>query len=223
MALNLRVHKFVESSMVDGPGCRSVVFFQGCPIECPGCQNRHLWDKSAGTMIPVEEVARQLSVMSKQTGGNVTISGGEPFAQPRALAVLLRTLRDVYEITHVIVYTGFTWEYLTSPDLPVDLHVSVIAALSRIDVLVDGPFVKALDDPFISYMGSRNQRPVDVQASLENWGDPSVPPVTLDWDAAEIAISANGAAFVPIGLVSDFSDLGSINKTRMCGQTKGDK
>ena len=220
MTLNVKVHKYQANSLVDGPGERAVVFFQGCPIECPGCQNRHLWDKSQGELETVENVARRLATMAGPNG-QITISGGEPFAQPRALSALVRLLRDVYEVAHLIVYTGFTWEYLTSPDLPVDLHVSVIAALSRIDVLVDGPFVKALDDPFISYRGSRNQRPVDVQASLANWGDPSVPPVTLDWDAAEIAISLDGSAFVPVGLVKDFADLGSVNKTRLCGQTKG--
>ncbi len=197
-----------------------MLFVQGCPIECPGCQNIHIWNKANGRVEPVEDVAQTLANLAGP-GGQVTISGGEPFAQPMALSELVRLLKDVHGISHIIVYSGFTWEYLTSPELPVDLHCSVIAALSRIDVLVDGPFIKALDDPFIAYRGSRNQRPIDVKASLANWGDPDIAPVVLDWGFTEIAIAADGSAFIPVGLVQDFADLGGVNKTRMCGQTKG--
>lgn len=219
--MDITIHKFVEKSMVDGPGVRAVLFFQGCPIECFGCQNKHLWEKRQGATLSVKDVARKLAGMAAENGGNVTISGGEPFAQVRALSELLRLLKDVYGVKNIIVYTGYLWEYLTSANLPIDTHCSVLAALSRIDTLVDGPFIKALDDPFITYRGSRNQRPIDVQASLKSWGDPSVGPVILDWNLPEISIDTAGSVVLPAGLVKDFEDIGQVEKSRMCGQTKG--
>ena len=217
MSLQMSIHKIEARSLVDGPGERTVLFMQGCTIECPGCQNIHLWKKENGRVESVEAIAETLANLAGP-GGQVTISGGEPFAQPRALAILLRELKEVYGIAHVIVYSGFTWEALTSPDFaPFDVHFAVLAALSHIDILVDGPFIKALDDPFIAYRGSRNQRPIDVQASIKSLDGP----VVLDWGFTEIAISESGNAFIPVGLVQDFADLGGVNRTRQCGQTKG--
>ncbi len=92
----------------------------------------------------------------------------------------------------------------------------VNSIFSNIDVLVDGQFVREQDDPYISYRGSRNQRPIDVQASLA-----SKEIVMLDWDSPEIVIDLSGNAFMPIGLVNEFEELGSSDITRRCGQTKG--
>ena len=44
-------------SLVDGPGVRTVVFFQGCDLHCPGCQNRSTWDVSKGTEVETSELA----------------------------------------------------------------------------------------------------------------------------------------------------------------------
>lgn len=219
-SVTMSIHKIEAKSHVDGPGERTVLFTQGCAIHCPGCQNRHMWEIEDGRVEPVDEIAKTLKALAGP-GGSVTISGGEPFAQAGALAELVRQLKTVYGITHIIVYSGFTWEFLTHPEQPVDFHISVMAALSYIDVLVDGPFIKALDDPFIAYRGSRNQRPIDVKASFENWCGMTLEPVILDWGFTEIAIATDGGVFMPVGLAPAFAELGGTNKTRRCGQTKG--
>ena len=41
-------------SLVDGPGVRTVVFFQGCDLHCKGCQNPSTWDIKAGEQVCVE-------------------------------------------------------------------------------------------------------------------------------------------------------------------------
>ena len=41
--LPIRWAGIVEESVVDGPGLRAVVFFQGCPHRCPGCHNPETW------------------------------------------------------------------------------------------------------------------------------------------------------------------------------------
>lgn len=35
-------------SLADGPGVRTVVFFQGCDIRCEGCHNSSTWNIDNG-------------------------------------------------------------------------------------------------------------------------------------------------------------------------------
>jgi anaerobic ribonucleoside-triphosphate reductase activating protein len=54
-------------------------------------------------------------------------------------------------------YTGYVWKKVK--------HRSI---LNFIDVVVDGPFVEAEKDLGLRFRGSRNQRIIDVQKSLES-------------------------------------------------------
>lgn len=206
------------SSHVDGPGERTVLFVQGCALACPGCQNRALWNPADGHITDTEPLAVTLAMLAGRHG-NVTISGGEPFAQPKALAYLVRSLKQA-GVKNILVYSGYTWERLLHPVNPAALWV--YEALSHIDTLVDGPFIAAQDDPLITWRGSRNQRPIDVRPSLASWTlNGSL--VLHDWTQPEIVLTADGDALMPVGLAPRFSELGSEEKTRRCGETYGRK
>ena len=87
------------------------------------------------------------------------LSGGEPFAQPEGFAVLARLLKEKgYEVAS---YTGYTFEQLLygTPEQR--------KLLENIDVLIDGPFLLAEKSLELSFRGSRNQRILDVPASLQ--------------------------------------------------------
>ena len=58
-------------------------------------------------------------------------------------------------------YSGWTFEHLR--DHGSDAQKALLAEL---DVLVDGPFVLAERSLSLSWRGSRNQRVIDVQATL---------------------------------------------------------
>jgi anaerobic ribonucleoside-triphosphate reductase activating protein len=206
----VRINKIVQESYVDGPGRRTVVFFQGCNIGCAGCQNKALWPAEGGEAYDEIELAKKLAYLA-QEHGNMTVTGGEPFNQVASLAKLVWHLKKE-GVKDIIVYTGYTWETIMSPMTGVFPWVKTI--LENVDTVVDGPFVQSLDDPFITYRGSRNQRPIDVEASL---AEDCV--VTLDWDAPEIVITVGGDALMPVGLAADLRGLGELKSTRMCGQT----
>jgi anaerobic ribonucleoside-triphosphate reductase activating protein len=211
--MNINIHSFVDYSLVDGPGARAVVFFQGCSLACPGCQNQHLWPADAGRRLSVFAVASQLvhdSIFSN-SHGNVTITGGEPFQQPAELAELVYRLRS-FGVKNILVYTGYTWEELVDPSHPAGPWMKAI--LAYIDVLVDGRFEQGRDDPLIAWRGSRNQRPIDVQESICQGH-----PVILNWDHPEIVLAPCGDAYVPTGLARDLAVLGEIKPTRRCGET----
>lgn len=65
--------------LVDGPGIRCVVFFNGCKLRCKYCHNPEMWKKKENNYTP-QQVFNKV-IRSKpyfKDNGGVTFSGGEP-------------------------------------------------------------------------------------------------------------------------------------------------
>jgi pyruvate formate lyase activating enzyme len=90
-----RIHAVQSLGAVDGPGLRSVLFLQGCPLRCVYCHNPDTWDPQEGQEISAEEIVRRLLRYRPYWGesGGVTLSGGEPLLQPEFAREILRLLR----------------------------------------------------------------------------------------------------------------------------------
>ena len=147
----------VSDSIVDGPGIRVTVFCQGCPHHCEGCHNPETWEFGCGTKVTEGQILAE--VLKNPLCRGVTFSGGEPFAQPEGFAVLAKLLKEKgYEVAS---YTGYTFEQLLG-GTPEQRKL-----LESIDVLIDGPFVQAEKSLELSFRGSKNQRILDVPASLQ--------------------------------------------------------
>lgn len=152
----LNLSGIVSDSIVDGPGIRTCIFCQGCPHHCVGCHNPETWAFGCGTDMDEETVLE--IVESNPLCKGVTFSGGEPFAQAEGYAKLAKMLKAKgYEVAS---YSGYTFEQL--------LHGTPAqkALLGSIDVLIDGPFVLEEKSLELCFRGSRNQRILDVPASL---------------------------------------------------------
>lgn len=145
----------IKHSLVNGPGIRYVVFFQGCPHHCRGCQNPETHDISGGMEADTDDVVERIR-MAKFLDG-VTLSGGDPLMQPEACGSIARAVHEMG--LSVWVYTGWKME-----DILHDAHKR--EALRYVDILVDGEFVSALQGGESLFRGSRNQRFIDVQKSL---------------------------------------------------------
>ena len=108
----------------------------------------------------MEDTATLIRVMEKNPLlDGLTLSGGDPLCQPepcRELAKAAHALR-----MNVWCYTGYTWEALMKENDPARM-----ALLHELDVLVDGPFILAERSLQLPWRGSRNQRVIDVPASL---------------------------------------------------------
>jgi len=157
----LRVARLYHGSVVDGPGRRSVVQLQGCPIRCRGCYVPETHDPSGGILLTVEEVVKALLDPAGDPRDGITVLGGEPFFQPSGLADLLKKLKG--QGLHTVVYSGYTLKVLARRPEP-----EVWEALHLIDLLVDGPFVAALTDGAGEWRGSRNQRLIHHPARILN-------------------------------------------------------
>ncbi|MGK7933765.1 MAG: 4Fe-4S single cluster domain-containing protein [Microcystaceae cyanobacterium] len=150
-ASHLNIMGYVDKSEVNGPGCRAVVWVQGCPRECQGCFNPESWSFEINQLISVDELAEKILSNSDNTG--VTFSGGEPFWQALSLSKLAKTLKS--HGFNVMSFSGFTLEQLQSSAAPP--HANLL--LKELDILVDGAFVEslAIHSPESS-VSSRNQR-----------------------------------------------------------------
>lgn len=155
----LRLSGLTPESIVDGPGLRYVIFTQGCPHRCPGCHNPASHDPDGGQELPVEEVARQL--LSNPLTDGLTLSGGEPFAQPES-CLQLAQLAHAHRLT-VWTYTGYTLDHLLAQGTPAQLTL-----LRETDVLVDGPFLQSQRTLSLPFRGSANQRLIQIPASLQS-------------------------------------------------------
>lgn len=161
--MEIRIAGITEESIVDGPGLRLVIFTQGCPHRCPGCHNEDTHDVNGGYTIAVEDLfnhIKQLAARNKLLQG-VTFSGGEPFLQPRPLAHLAKRLKA--QGLDIVTYSGFTFEQLTAMAVK---RKSIGQLLKYTNLLVDGLYRETERDLGLAFRGSRNQRLIDITATL---------------------------------------------------------
>lgn len=140
----LYVAKIVKSTSADGPGLRNSLYVSGCPLRCDGCHNEAWWNKESGELKTVKEVYDELT----QDDFNISILGGEPMMQYEGVLALCKAIKantgkDIW------MWTGYPLEHIK-------LYYPEI--LWHINVIVDGPFIKAMAKPNLKWRGSTNQR-----------------------------------------------------------------
>ncbi len=149
--MKFRIAGIVQDSIVDGPGVRMTVFAQGCHHNCKGCHNPQTHSLSGGRETTTEEVIAQMHANTLLDG--LTLSGGEPFLQPRACSELAKAAHDLG--LNVWCYTGYTLEQIRM------LPEAVQELLRHVDVLVDGPFILEQRSLDLEWRGSKNQRIIE--------------------------------------------------------------
>jgi len=130
----------------DGPGIRCTIFLKGCPLSCCWCHNPESQsclpetstktlslegrvfreEEVSGKWMKIDEILKEVEkdrIFYDESGGGVTISGGEPTFQADFLIELLRELKS--NSLHVTLDTcGFTdWTRLAETMNYVDLYL----------------------------------------------------------------------------------------------------
>lgn len=163
----VRIAGINHESVTDGPGLRTVIFFQGCHHACPGCHNPQTWDAAGGEEVALNDLIRCFRITPLLSG--FTFSGGEPFLQAETAAYIAEYVKS--KGLNLWVYTGYTWEQLMTrliePGFQDLIHLA--------DVIVEGPYQQELRDLSLPYRGSSNQRILLAKASLRQkrvvlWG-----------------------------------------------------
>jgi anaerobic ribonucleoside-triphosphate reductase activating protein len=150
--VTLSVAQIVPYTEAEGPGVRFALWFQGCPLRCPGCCNPEMLPFEGGSQMTAAEVLTQLDEARERHGvEGITFLGGEPTAHAAGAVVLARAVRG--RGMTVMLFSGFTIEELRERPDP-DLH----ELIDLTEILVDGPYVREMPDDERRWIGSTNQR-----------------------------------------------------------------
>ncbi len=92
-----RIHSIESMGLVDGPGIRAVIFFQGCKLRCAYCHNPDTWNLKDGKEVTTDDIMKKIIRFKpyfQRSGGGVTFSGGDPLVQPKFLLELLKKCKE---------------------------------------------------------------------------------------------------------------------------------
>ncbi len=92
--------------LVDGPGIRTVVFFNGCMLRCKYCHNPEMWKMGPLNMSVSELVSKVIRNRPyyRRSGGGVTFSGGEPLLHADFVIEASKKLKE--ENIHIALDTA---------------------------------------------------------------------------------------------------------------------
>lgn len=146
---------------VDGEGVRCSLYVSGCLFACEGCFNEAAWSFRYGTPYTAALEDRILTDLAHESVQGLSLLGGEPFLNTGVCLRVARRLRaELGHARDVWAWSGYTFEELLAAS------ADKVELLGMLDVLVDGPFTLSERDLTLPFRGSRNQRVLDVPASL---------------------------------------------------------
>lgn len=162
----MKYHNITKADMLNGEGLRVVLWVSGCSHHCPGCQNVLTWDEQDGVNYDDDTIKEIFHELEQDWCSGITLSGGDPlFLQNRkAIRDLVLSIKELYPTKTIWSYTGYTFEELMEQQ---ETDSNLRDILNTIDVLVDGKFILKLKDDKLHYVGSSNQRIIDVPKSME--------------------------------------------------------
>ncbi len=144
--------------MLNGDGIRVVLWVSGCENKCEGCHNQITWDKNGG--LPFDKAAEDelFEALSKPFITGITFSGGDPMMPYNRDEIirLIQKCRSEFPNKTIWLYTGLLWD-----------DIKDIKGLELVDVVAEGRFVESLKDNNLKWVGSSNQRVIDVKRTLE--------------------------------------------------------
>lgn len=144
--------------MKNGAGLRVVLWVSGCSHKCEGCQNPITWNANDGIEFDEDAEKEIFNYLSKDYIDGITFSGGDPLYinNRKCVFELIKKINKNFPDKTIWLYTGYSWE-----------EIKDIEVIEHIDVIVDGEFIKELNDNNLHWKGSSNQRVIDVKESLK--------------------------------------------------------
>ena len=150
----MRYHNITHDDMLNGSGLRVVLWVAGRGHHCPGCHNPITHDPKGG--IPFDEKAKEeiFTELSKDYVSGITFSGGDPLhpVNVNEIGELVAEINARFPNKTKWLYTGYTYE-----------QISGLPFISMLDVLCDGRFELDKFDPKLHWVGSSNQRVIDIK------------------------------------------------------------
>lgn len=154
----MRYHNITKNDMNNGVGLRVVLWVSGCSHHCSCCQNPITWDAQEGLEFDSKAKEEIFAELENDYVDGITLSGGDPLFKDneKEIIKLIEEIKSKYPQKSIWLYTGYTFEELSS-----------FSALKLINVICDGKFMIELLNNELHWVGSSNQRVIDVQKSLK--------------------------------------------------------
>ncbi|MBI1830094.1 MAG: radical SAM protein [Planctomycetes bacterium] len=147
----MKIAQIIPATEAEGPGRRFALWFQGCPLRCPGCCNLEMLPFAGGMAIFVADVVSQLrDARERHALEGITLLGGEPFAHADAALALARAAHRLD--LSVMIFTGYEIEELRE-----NTDKTIHLLLNETDILVDGPYRREEPETKRRWIGSANQ------------------------------------------------------------------
>lgn len=153
----MRYAGIIYDDTAAAPGLCLSFYTQGCPIHCEGCHNPETWDEEGGHEFTSDTMKSIIDGISKNgITRSFAVLGGEPLSQHNLFltAMVVQAVREAYPNIQIWVWSGYNMkELIERSSMP---HMKTI--LSKIDVIVAGPFNIYRRDITLPYRGSSNQK-----------------------------------------------------------------
>lgn len=154
----MRYHNITKDDMLNGSGLRVVLWVAGCGHHCPGCHNPITHDPNGGILF--DDAAREelFTELKKDYVSGITFSGGDPLhpVNVNEIGELVAEINARFPNKTKWLYTGYTYEQISS-----------LPFISMLDVICDGRFEMDKFDSKLHWVGSSNQRVIDIKATKQ--------------------------------------------------------
>ncbi len=158
----MNYHNITKDDMLNGSGLRVVLWVSGCEMRCIACQNPETHNPNSGIPFNKQAEDELFDALKPEYISGVTFSGGHPLMEcnrPEVLR-LIKKFKQLYPTKNIWLYSGYTWEEIQKMS-------DCKQIVDLVDVLVDGPFILYQKDTTLHWKGSKNQRVIDVQKTLD--------------------------------------------------------
>lgn len=155
----MRYHNITKDDMRNGDGLRVVLWVSGCSHRCEGCQNPVTWDPEDGLVFDEDAKKEIWDALQKDYISGITFTGGDPLhvANKTEVIALMQEIKEAFPDKTIWLYTGDDFESFYREPF-----------LTYVDVCVDGEFILSEMDTKLCWKGSKNQRVIDVQKTLQS-------------------------------------------------------
>lgn len=174
----MNYHNLTYPDQNNGDGLRVVLWLSGCSHHCKGCQNPQTWDNNSGIKFDEKALNELFRELDNDYISGITLTGGDPLNTNNLDGVLsiINKFRQKFGMSKTIwLYSGYTWEDIWSDINIIDEktlkiyeeHKKRRTIIMLSDVFIDGKYIDSQRDTTLKWRGSKNQRVISIQKSIE--------------------------------------------------------
>ena len=184
----MNYHNITYPDMNNGDGLRVVLWLSGCNHHCKNCQNPQTWDVNSGILFDESAKEELFRELGKDYISGITLTGGDPLHENNLDEVisLIKEIRERFPSKTIWLYTGYVVKLVEHRMVDLDYNIVYgysfmtenpsknaidnfkrASIIGGVDVVVDGEYKEELRDVSLHWVGSSNQRVIDIKKSIE--------------------------------------------------------